>query len=53
MTRCEALLFRGGLLFKARRLFVSLNSRLERNKEEEEEQGYLAHKEQRKTLERE
>ena len=29
--------FRGGLVFKADRLFVSLNSRLESNKEEEEE----------------
>ena len=29
--------FRGGLVFKALRLFVSLNSRLESNKEEEEE----------------
>ena len=29
--------FRGGLVFKAHRLFVSLNSRLESNKEEEEE----------------
>ena len=28
--------FRGGLVFKAHRLFVSLNSRLESNKEEEE-----------------
>ena len=28
--------FRGGLVFKARRLYVSLNSRLESNKEEEE-----------------
>jgi len=28
--------FRGGLVFKARRLCVSLNSRLESNKEEEE-----------------
>ena len=30
--------FRGGLIFKAHRLCVSLNSRLERNKEEEEEE---------------
>jgi len=29
--------FRGGLVFKAHRLCVSLNSRLESNKEEEEE----------------
>ena len=29
--------FRGGLVFKAHRLCVSLNSRLETNKEEEEE----------------
>ena len=29
--------FRDGLVFKAHRLFVSLNSRLESNKEEEEE----------------
>jgi len=29
--------FRGGLVFKAHSLFVSLNSRLESNKEEEEE----------------
>jgi len=47
--------FRGGLVFKAHRLCVSLNSRLESNKEEEEEeegtwrrcmyvQGYLVHK---------
>ena len=28
--------FRGGLVFKAHRLFVSLNSRLESNAEEEE-----------------
>ena len=28
--------FRGGLVFKAHRLFLSLNSRLESNKEEEE-----------------
>ena len=28
--------FRGGLVFKAHRLFVSLNSRLESNKEEED-----------------
>jgi len=33
--------FRGGLVFKARRLCVSLNSRLESNKEEEEEEGSL------------
>jgi len=32
--------FRGGLVFKAHRLCVSLNSRLESNKEEEE--GTLA-----------
>jgi len=31
--------FRGGLVFKAHRLCVSLNSRLESNKEEEEEAG--------------
>jgi len=30
--------FRGGLVFKAHRLCVSLNSRLESNKEEEEEE---------------
>ena len=30
--------FRGGLVFKANRLCVSLDSRLESNKEEEEEQ---------------
>jgi len=30
--------FRGGLVFKAHRLFVSLNSRLESNEEEEEGQ---------------
>ena len=29
--------FRGGLVFKAQRLYVSLNSRLESNKEEEDE----------------
>ena len=29
--------FRGGLVFKAHRLCVSLNSRIESNKEEEEE----------------
>ena len=29
-------LFRGGLVFKAHRLFVSLSSRLESNQEEEE-----------------
>ena len=29
--------FRGGLVFKAHRLYVSLNSRLESNKEEKEE----------------
>jgi len=29
--------FRGGLVFKAHRLCVSLNSRLESNKEEEED----------------
>jgi len=28
--------FRGGLVFKAHRIFVSLNSRLESNKEKEE-----------------
>jgi len=31
--------FRGGLVFKAHRLCVSLNSRLEGNKEEEEEES--------------
>jgi len=31
--------FRGGLVFKAHRLCVSLDSRLESNKEEEEKQG--------------
>ena len=31
--------FRGGLVFKAHRLCVSLNSRLESNKEEEKEKG--------------
>ena len=31
--------FRGGLVFKAHRLCVSLNSRLESNKEEKEEEG--------------
>ena len=31
--------FRGGLVFKAHRLWVSLNTRLESNKEEEEEAG--------------
>jgi len=31
--------FRGGLVFKAHRLCVSLNSRLESNKEEEEVPG--------------
>ena len=30
--------FRGGLVFEAHRLFVSLNSRLESNQEEEEEE---------------
>jgi len=30
--------FRGGLVFKAHRLCASLNSRLESNKEEEEEE---------------
>ena len=34
--------FRGGLIFKAHRLCVSLNSRLESNKEEEEGKAYLA-----------
>ena len=33
----NGLRFRGGLVCKAHRLFVSLNSRLESNKEEEEE----------------
>ena len=32
-------LFRGGLVFKARRLWVSLNSRLESNKEEKREKA--------------
>jgi len=32
----RGLMFRGGLVFKAHRLCVSLNSRLESNKEEEE-----------------
>ena len=32
--------FRGGLVFKAHRLCVSLNSRLGSNKEEEEQKGY-------------
>ena len=56
--------FRGGLVFKAHRLCVSLNSRLGSNKEEEKTgeapqdmsglgshrsiQGYLAHKKQRR-----
>ena len=31
--------FQGGLVFEAHRLCVSLNSRLESNKEEEEETG--------------
>ena len=34
--------FRGGLVFKAHRLCVSLNSRLDSNKEEEEEGGAIA-----------
>ena len=35
--------FRGGLVFKAQRLCVSLNSRLESNEEEEEEEEkYMA-----------
>ena len=33
--------FRGGLVHKAHRLCVSLNSRLESNEEEEEEEPYL------------
>jgi len=37
--RCREKRFRGGLVFKAHRLCVSLNSRLESNKEEEEMQG--------------
>ena len=32
--------FRGGLVFKAHRLRVSLNSRLESNKEREREEGH-------------
>jgi len=35
--RKEVKRFRGGLVFEAHRLFVSLNSRLESNKEEEED----------------
>jgi len=31
---CRCLRFRGGLVFKAHRLFVSLNPRLESNREE-------------------
>jgi len=34
--------FRGGLVFMTHRIFVSLNSRLESNKEEEEE-GAVSH----------
>jgi len=34
--------FRGGLVVQAHRLCVSLNSRLERNKEEEDEQSWPA-----------
>jgi len=36
MARYQLLRFRGGLVFKAHRLCVSLNSRLESNKEEED-----------------
>jgi len=41
LSRCPANMqrFRGGLVFKAHRLCVSLNSRLESNKEEEERAG--------------
>jgi len=38
--------FRGGLVFKAHRRFVSLNSGLESNKEEEEEEGSATRHEQ-------
>ena len=38
----EALRFRGGLVFKAHRLYVSLNSRIEsNNKKEEKDQAAL------------
>ena len=34
--------FRGGLVLKAHRFRVSLNSRLDSNEEEEEDEAYLA-----------
>jgi len=37
LTEKDVQRFRGGLVFKAHRLCVSLNSRLESNKEEEED----------------
>jgi len=44
LNKCR---FRGGLVFKSHRLFVSLNSRLESNNEEEEEEGSVESSEQR------
>ena len=41
--------FRGRLVFKAHRLCVSLNSRLQNNKEEEGEGGHLEKTESRST----